>query len=269
MTAATGGPPTSVLWHDLECGTYAADLPLWRELTGSTAHPPGPILDVGAGTGRVALDLARAGHEVVALDCDEVLLGALRERAEREGLRVETATGDARCFALDRGFALVLAPMQTVQLLGGPEGVEGFLRCAAAHLHPGGLLAAALAEAVAFTERVPEPSRGCDGGPRGGSVELELPPPDMLETGGWLYASQPVAVRRDPEGGAWLERRREAFAPDGSRTVELDRVLLDTVSPAALRAAGLRAGLRPLPGHVVGATEDHVASDVILLEAPR
>jgi SAM-dependent methyltransferase len=208
---------------------------------------------VGAGTGRVALDLARAGHEVVALDCDEVLLGALRERAEREGLRVETATGDARCFALDRGFALVLAPMQTVQLLGGPEGVEGFLRCAAAHLHPGGLLAAALAEAVAFTE----------------DVELELPPPDMLETGGWLYASQPVAVRRDPEGGAWLERRREAFAPDGSRTVELDRVLLDTVSPAALRAAGLRAGLRPLPGHVVGATEDHVASDVILLEAPR
>lgn len=253
MTAATGGPPTSVLWHDLECGTYAADLPLWRELTGSAAHPPGPILDVGAGTGRVALDLARAGHEVVALDCDEVLLGALRERAEREGLRVETATGDARCFALDRGFALVLAPMQTVQLLGGPEGVEGFLRCAAAHLHPGGLLAAALAEAVAFTE----------------GVELELPPPDMLETGGWLYASQPVAVRRDPEGGAWLERRREAFAPDGSRTVELDRVLLDTVSPAALRAAGLRAGLRPLPGHVVGATEDHVASDVILLEAPR
>lgn len=253
MRARTGGPPDPVLWHDLECGTYAADLPLWRELAAGTAGPPGPILDVGAGTGRVALDLARAGHEVVALDRDEVLLDALRERAARDGLDVETVTGDARAFALDRAFALVLAPMQTVQLLGGPEGFEGFVRCAAEHLRPGGLLAAALAEAVPFGDDSP----------------LGLPPPDILETGGWVYASQPVAVRPDPDGGAWLERRREAVAPDGARTAHLDRVLLDPVTPAALIAAGRRAGLRPLPGHAIGATEDHVGSDVVVLEAPR
>ncbi|MDQ3769028.1 MAG: class I SAM-dependent methyltransferase [Actinomycetota bacterium] len=253
MRTGTGGPPTRVLWHDLECGSYAADLPLWRELAASTARPAGPVLDVGAGTGRVALELARAGHEVVALDRDEMLLGALRERAARDGLGVETVTGDARAFALERSFALVLAPMQTVQLLGGPQCVEGFVRCAAAHLRPGGLLAAALAEAVPFTE----------------GAGLGLPPPDMLETGGWLYASQPIAVRPDPQGGAWLERRRETYAPDGVRTVELDRILLGTLSPAALTAAGRHAGLRPLPGHVVGATDDHVGSDVVLLEAPR
>jgi len=266
MRTTTGGPPTTVLWHDLECGTYAADLPLWRELAANCA---GPILDVGAGTGRVALDLARAGHEVVALDRDEVLLGALCERAAWGELGVKAITGDARAFALDRGFALVLAPMQTVQLLGGPEGVDAFVRCAAAHLRPGGLLAAALAEAVPFAERVSEASRGCDGGSRGSSVDPELPPPDMLETGGWLYVSQPVAVRPRPEGGVWLERRREAVAPDGARTVTLDRVQLDTVSPAALTAAGRRAGLGPLPDRGVGATEDHVGSDVVLLEAPR
>jgi SAM-dependent methyltransferase len=242
-----------VLWHDLECGTYAADLPLWRELAANPARPAGPILDVGAGTGRVALDLARAGHEVIALDRDEVLLGALRERAEGEALGVGTAVGDARDFALKRAFALVLAPMQTVQLLGGPEGLEGFVRCAAAHLRPGGLLAAALAEAVPFAQ---------DAG-------LDLPPPDMLQTDGWLYASQPIAVRADPEGGAWLERRREAVAPDGARTVDVDRILLDTVTPAALIAAGLRAGLRPLPVCAVEATKDHVGSDVVVLEAPR
>lgn len=252
MRTTTGGPPTSVLWHDLECGTYAADLPLWRELAENPARRPGPILDVGAGTGRVALDLARAGHEVVALDRDEVLLGALCERAEREALAVGTAVGDARDFALERSFALILAPMQTVQLLGGPDGVEGFARCAATHLRPGGLLAAALAEAVPF-------ARG-DG--------LELPPPDVLEVDGWLYSSQPVAVRPDPEGGAWLERRREAVAPDGARTVNHDRILLDTVTPAALIAAGRCAGLRPLPGRTVAATEDHVGSDIVLLEAP-
>jgi len=54
-----------VIWHDVECGAYAADLPLWRDLAISHA---GPVLDVGAGTGRVSLHLAGQGHRVVALD---------------------------------------------------------------------------------------------------------------------------------------------------------------------------------------------------------
>ena len=54
----------SVIWHDLECGTYAEDLPLWRSLA---AEHGDPVLDVGAGTGRVALDLARSGYRVFPL----------------------------------------------------------------------------------------------------------------------------------------------------------------------------------------------------------
>ena len=62
------------LWHDLECGAYREDLPLWRAL----AHQAGgAVLDVGAGTGRVALDLAAGGVAVVALDADAALLQAL------------------------------------------------------------------------------------------------------------------------------------------------------------------------------------------------
>ena len=54
-----------VVWHDVECGQYSADLALWDELA---AREPGPILDVGAGTGRVSLVLAALGHDVTALD---------------------------------------------------------------------------------------------------------------------------------------------------------------------------------------------------------
>ena len=40
------------LWHDLECGAYDEDLPLWRALAGEAG---GAVLDIGAGTGRVTL----------------------------------------------------------------------------------------------------------------------------------------------------------------------------------------------------------------------
>jgi SAM-dependent methyltransferase len=242
--AAPPDPALHVLWHDLECGGYAADLPLWREL----AAGGGPLLDVGAGTGRVALDLARAGHEVVALDRDPALLAALRERAA--GLPVETALGDARDFDLRRTFALVLAPMQTVQLLGGRDGRAAFLRRAVAHLRPGGLLACALADAM----------EGFD------AEHTEPPLPDVLERDGWVYASQPVAVRLEAEWTT-IERIRQAVAPDGARTAEGDAVRLDRLDGDGFEAEGVAAGLLPAGRRFVEMTEEHVGSEVVLLRA--
>ncbi len=77
----------AALWHDLECGGYREDLPTWRALAAETG---GPVLDVGAGTGRVTLDLAAQGVAVVGLDREEALLAALAHRAA--GLEVETAS---------------------------------------------------------------------------------------------------------------------------------------------------------------------------------
>ena len=84
-----------VIWHDVENGSYTADLGLWRALA---AEVDGPILDLGAGTGRVARDLHAAGHEVHALDSDRELLAALRERAPA----VSTISSDARTFSAER-----------------------------------------------------------------------------------------------------------------------------------------------------------------------
>src|SRR4051794_13636473 len=98
----------SAVWHDIEGGCYSADLPLWR---GLAAGRRGPVLDVGAGTGRVSLDLARHGHEVVALDRDEDLLGELTARAERitaagGPMRIRTVVTDARDFEIEQRFGL-------------------------------------------------------------------------------------------------------------------------------------------------------------------
>lgn len=248
-------PPTAralhVLWHDLECGRYAQDLPLWRQLA---AQAGGPVLDLGAGSGRVTLDLARAGHDVTALDVDPLLLDALGERAQAEGLAVETVQADARDFgdALPpgRAYALALAPMQTVQLLGGPDGRAGLLRCARARLRPGGLLACALADAL----------EGFD------AEHTEPPLPDVLERDGWVFASQPVAVRPDPDGTT-IERIRQTVSPDGARTAEGDAIRLDKLDGDTLEAEGAAAGFRPAGRREVEPTEEHVGSEVVLLRA--
>ena len=240
-----------VLWHELECGRYAQDLPLWRELASETGG--GPVLDLGAGSGRVSLDLARAGHEVVALDVDPVLLAALDEHARDAGLAVETVQADACDFAdalAPRAFALLLAPMQTIQLLGGSDGRAGLLRSARDRLRPGGLLACALADAL----------EGFD------AEHTEPPLPDVLEQDGWIYASHPVAVRPDPEGTT-IERIRQTVAPDGARTAEGDVVRLDKLDGDALEAEGVAAGFTLAGRRFVEMTDEHVGSEVVLLRA--
>src|SRR3977135_2147240 len=100
----------SVIWHDVECGGYAQDLSLWRSLADDHGDP---VLDVGAGTGRIALDLARRGHEVLALDLDAALVAEL---ARRPGaVSITAITADAREFDLGRPIALCILPKQTIQ----------------------------------------------------------------------------------------------------------------------------------------------------------
>jgi SAM-dependent methyltransferase len=231
-----------VAWHDIECGSYDADLPLWRELA---AEAGGPVLDVGAGTGRVALDLARAGHDVTALDIEPALLEALAARAD--GLAVATVAADAREFDLGRRFALILVPMQTIQLL---DERAGFFRTARAHLLPGGLLA------LAITSELETFEAGAD----------LLPAPDVGAAGGWRLASQPTAVQVVP-GATRVERRRVALGPDGTSTDELDVIELAHVTVAALEAEGVAAGFRPEPHRSIAPTELHVGSEVVLLRA--
>jgi len=233
-----------VIWHDVECGAYAEDLPLWRDLAISHA---GPVLDVGAGTGRVSLHLAGQGHRVVALDRSADLLAALRARAA--GLPIETIAADARDFDLgERRFGLILVPMQTVQLLGGPGGRARFLRCARAALAPGGLLAIAIADALETFDEV-----RC------------LPPiPDIREIDGIVYASRPVAVTKESDG-AVIRRVRETVDTAGRRTVEEDLITLDHLEPATLEAEGAAAGFRVSRARAIPETDDYVGSTVVML----
>ena len=234
---------TEVLWHDLECGGYDLDLPLWRELADREGSP---ILDIGAGTGRVALDLARRGHEVVALDRSAELLDALRDRAA--GLAITTVAADARDFAIDRRFPIVVVPMQTLQLLDGPDGRARCLACVREHLAPGGLLAVALADALeCFDEEHDQP-----------------PPPDLRDVGGVVYASRPVRVR-DLGGRAAIDRLRQIVALDGTLTTVENVVELDRLEPEVLEEEAVAFGLRAERQRRIPQTLEYLGSTVVML----
>ena len=232
----------NAIWHDVECGAYAADLPLWEELA---ERRGGPVLELGCGTGRVALHLARRGHEVVGLDSDPELLAVLDERAGE--LPVSTVEADARAFELDAPASLVLAPTHLLQLLDGPEERAESLRCIAAALRPGGLLAASI------LEELPEP----DGSPP--------PLPDVREVGGWVYSSLATEVATGP-GEVRVRRLRQTVSPEGALSEEPNEIRIETFAAETLEAEAAAFGLLPAGRREIAPTDLHVGSIVVLLE---
>jgi SAM-dependent methyltransferase len=234
------------VWHDLECDGYREDLALWRALA---ERVRGPVLDVGAGTGRVTLELAGRGADVVALDVCAPLLAALVCRAAE--LPVQTVVADARDFSLDRRFSLILVPMQTLQLFGGPPGREAFLRCALEHLEPGGLLVAAVADAMdCFDEDHDVP-----------------PPPAVRDILGIRYTSQLLGVVED-HGRAAIHRRRAIVRAPGEFEAQDVVVHLDRVSADGIAKEARRLGFIAEPHLSIPETEQYLGSAVVVLRAP-
>lgn len=234
----------SVIWQDVECGGYTADLSLWEKLAATAG---GPVLDLGCGAGRVALHLARHGHEVLGIDSDPALIAAFAQRAI--GMtQAEARIGDARQLPLDDRFALAIAPMQLLQLFDSAQERIGCMRGVAEHLDSGGLAAFAIAD--------PESSPVA-------SVPLV---PDVREVDGWIYSSLPLHTSADGESIA-VRRLRQIVSPEGSLSDEVNDVCLRRVSADLLEREGEAAGLRPVGRREIPATEDHVGSIVVLLEA--
>ena len=236
----------SVVWHDLECGSYTLDLALWRELADRHGDP---VLEIGAGTGRVALDLARAGHSVTALEREPELIGELALRAR--GTDVRPVRADARHFRLPARFALCIAPMQAVQLLGGPAGRRSFLSCAHRHLTSGGILALAIASDLA-------PFRAAE--------DAVAPLPDMRELGGVLYFSQPTAIISEADAFV-LVRRRECVGQQGGRWAAEDVIRLDRISAQELEHEAFQAGFALAGRRQIAGSAEYAGSSVVIFRA--
>jgi SAM-dependent methyltransferase len=93
------------------------DVPFWRNLA---VHAGGRVLELGCGTGRIALPIGRAGVSLVGIDRSDAMLARARTRIRRAGLdgRVDLIRGDIRHLPFRRKpFALVMAPYGVLQSL--------------------------------------------------------------------------------------------------------------------------------------------------------
>ncbi len=131
--------------YDYEYRRRRADVSFYRELAKQRLGSGGRILELGAGSGRVTIPLARAGFEVVAMDASAAMLGKLRTRVAALpaalARRITSVEGDLRGFELGKKFPLAIAVFNVLEHLYTRAEVDACLRCVAAHLAPGGAFA--------------------------------------------------------------------------------------------------------------------------------
>jgi len=104
----------------------------------------GEVLELGCGTGRVLIPVARLGKHIVGVDASPAMLEQARVRLEREPLdvreRVTLVPEDMRELDLSRRFSLIMIPFRPFQHLLSVEDQFATLESAHRHLEPGGRL---------------------------------------------------------------------------------------------------------------------------------
>jgi SAM-dependent methyltransferase len=219
--------------YDLDLRDDPGDLDLYLALAD---RADGRILELAAGSGRLAVPLALAGHPVTAVDNDPAMLDRARTRASAAGLPQERlAFVDADLLGLelpDAGrYAFAFIALNSIMLLAGREAQRAAFRTLAAHLAPGGL--------AAVDAWLPDAE---DLGRFDGRVMLEWPRTDP-ETGAIVTkvgSAQHDAATNTIELSAIYEEGRQGEA--ARRWVRHDQLRL--ISADELAAFAEEAGLR-------------------------
>jgi SAM-dependent methyltransferase len=125
--------------YDEWSGTMTADIPFYVELALDTE---GPLVELGVGTGRVAIPVARqTGRRVLGIDESPQMLERARERVAEAGVDVELRLGDMRELSLDEPAGLVYAPFRALLHVPTWAGKRLVFERVAAGLRPGGRFA--------------------------------------------------------------------------------------------------------------------------------
>jgi SAM-dependent methyltransferase len=135
-------PRDRARYYDLDTFDQLDDLPMYEELA---ARTEGPILELAAGSGRLAIPLALAGRRVVAIDDDPAMLERGRrawdmQRGSVDSDVVEFVEADMTSYRSDVTFGFVLLAINTMLLMPDDDSRLAVLTTARVNLGEGGLL---------------------------------------------------------------------------------------------------------------------------------
>jgi SAM-dependent methyltransferase len=126
--------------YDYEYRRRRADVTFYREI--ARRRGADRILELGAGSGRVTVPLARDGRQVVAVDRSQAMLTRLRDRVARlppaAAARITPVLGDLRSFSVPGRFPLAIAAFNVLEHLYTRGEVTACLQRIAAHLEADG-----------------------------------------------------------------------------------------------------------------------------------
>jgi SAM-dependent methyltransferase len=122
--------------------TFQGDIEWYRQKAIDCA---GPVLELGAGTGRITIPIAQSGTRVTAVDLDTGMLAKLRDKVavlpDEVRSRITIHQADMRTFRLDETFALIIVPFRAFLHNLTKDDQLASLRRAHEHLRPRGELA--------------------------------------------------------------------------------------------------------------------------------
>jgi SAM-dependent methyltransferase len=170
----------------------------------------GPVLELGVGTGRIAVPIARAGVRVVGVDSSAGMLSVALEQAKRAGVDLDLRFGDLRDPPVDEQFALVLIPFRTMLHMQTDDDRRAALAAVRACLRDGGR----------FVFDVFTPGSDDIAATHGRWIERE---PGIFERADWDEESRTLVLRVSGGGAeaelslAWvtIERWQELLAEAG------------------------------------------------------
>jgi SAM-dependent methyltransferase len=159
--------------YDPWSASVQEDIPFYLEEARAAG---GPVVELGVGTGRIAVPLAADGIEVIGVDASEGMLEVCREHAALAGVSLDLRLGDLRDPPVDARVPLVLCPFRSLLHMQTDDDRRKALRAVRRLLVPGGR----------FVFDVFEPSQG-----------------DIDETDGrWLEREPGIWERADWDGAA-------------------------------------------------------------------
>lgn len=206
-------------YYDLDTGFETDDIDFFVALARKVG---GPILEVGCGTGRVLLPLAKAGYRITGIDISPAMLEKARSKAQRAGLTegVTLVEADARVLRLDtksgqpEEYRLAFIALNSFMHFVEEGDAEAALRSTARHLRPGGALV------------------------------LDLPNPEaslLGETGGQLIHEW---TRLNPENGNLVLKFRSQNIDTARQVIDLTFIYDETASDGLTRRTALPFSLR-------------------------